>query len=36
MEKEEIKKYEEINKKKGINFPLLDLDEEEEVNILII
>jgi hypothetical protein len=34
MEKQEIKDNEEINKKKGLYFPLLDLNEEEVVNKL--
>ena len=36
MEKKEIKEREEISKKKGLNFPLLDLTEEDEVNLLLI
>lgn len=31
MEKKEIKEKEEISKKKGLNYPLLDLNEEDEV-----
>ena len=31
MEKKEIKEKEEISKKKGMSFPLLDLNEEDEV-----
>ena len=31
MEKKEIKEKEEIQKKKGFDFPLLDLSEEDQV-----